>query len=355
MKNLQLLLFLFVAFLGCVTAVPSACGEEWGIMYPGGDGPGAGKHIVLVAGDEEYRSEEALPALAAILATHHGFRCTVLFSVDLETGEIDPDATKSLPGLEVLDDADMLVLFTRFRRLEDGDMAHLVDYVESGRPLIGIRTATHAFAYEKDSESPYSHWSWNSSTWPGGFGRQILGETWVNHHGHHGKESTRGVIPEGVSGHPILRGVEDVWGPTDVYGIRDLPGDTTVLLEGSVRDGMTPGAGPVDGPKNTPRIPITWTRERPLEGGGMQRILASTIGAAVDFQSEDLRRLFVNACYWGMEMEEAIPSRSVVEIVGSFEPTMFGFGGYIRGRHPSDYALSGAGQSSDDSEARDSR
>ena len=97
--------------------------------YPGGEGPGAGRHIVLVAGDEEYRSEEQLPQLAKILSLHHGFRCMVLFSQDPETGEIDPNEGGHIPGLEVLAEADMLVLFVRFRRLPDADMKHIVDYV----------------------------------------------------------------------------------------------------------------------------------------------------------------------------------------------------------------------------------
>ena len=208
---------------------------------PGGEGPGRGLNIVLVAGDEEYRSEEALPQLARILSVHHGFRSSVLFSQN-DQGEIDPDNRQNIPGLHLIADADLVVLFLRFRRLSDKDMAYIVKYVESGKPLLGLRTSTHAFAYEDESTSLYASWSWNNSKWPGGFGRQILGETWVRHHGHHGHESTRGVIPEAVKDHPILRGVIDVWGPTDVYGIRDLPEDATVLLEGSVRDGMTPEA-----------------------------------------------------------------------------------------------------------------
>jgi hypothetical protein len=310
-----------------------------GIVYEGGDGPGAGKHIVLVAGDEEYRSEEALPMLGKILATHHGFRCTVLFSLD-EAGLIDPDNQGNIPGLAALDDADMLVLFTRFRRLPDEDMQHIVDYVESGRPVFGIRTATHAFSYEKDSGSPYAHYDWRSEEWPGGFGVQVLGETWVNHHGHHGSQSTRGVVPEAVREHPVLRGVADVWGPTDVYGIRSLPDDAVVLLEGAVIDGMDPSDPPVDGPQNDPRHPITWLRERPLDDSGKtQRVAASTLGAAIDLESEDLRRLFVNACYWGVGLEDEIPERSLVDTVGPYEPTMFGFGSYVKGVDPQSHAL----------------
>ena len=309
-----------------------------GLVYEGTEGPGLGLHVVLVAGDEEYRSEEALPMLGQLLAKHHGFRCTVLFSIDPNDGAINPDASHNIPGLEALDDADFMVLFTRFRRLPDADMKHIVDYVEAGKPLLAIRTATHAFAYEGDSTSPYAHWTWNSGVWPGGFGRQILGETWVNHHGHHGVESTRGVVPVTARRHPILRGVDDVWGPTDVYGIRDLPPDALVLLEGAVLDGMTPDAAPVNNAKNMPRMPVTWLRERALAGGATQRIVASTIGAAVDLESEDLRRLFVNAVYWGVGMEGRITGDADVTPVTPYAPTMFGFGAYRKGVRVGEHA-----------------
>ncbi len=104
------------------TLLPQATAQQGGteelwVAYEGGDGPGSGKHIVLVSGDEEYRSEEGLPQLGKILATHHGFKCTVLFPIDAETGEIDPGNQNNIPGLEALDDADLMVILTRFRDL----------------------------------------------------------------------------------------------------------------------------------------------------------------------------------------------------------------------------------------------
>ncbi|MCZ6598905.1 MAG: ThuA domain-containing protein [Planctomycetota bacterium] len=329
---------LLMALVGNASALQEeAPGEPW-VVYEGGEGPGRGKHVVLVAGDEEYRSEEALPMLARILAVRHGFRCTMLWSVD-EEGTIDPNDRARIPGLESLATADMLVLFTRFRRLSDEDMRHVVDYVERGGPILGIRTATHAFNYEKESESPYARWSFNAKEWPGGFGKQVLGETWVSHHGRHGSESTRGVIVPEAREHPILRGVEDVWGPTDVYGIRDLPPDATVLIEGAVLAGMEPDAKPVEGEKNDPRMPIVWIRERALESGKAQRVICSTIGASMDLKSAHLRRVFVNACYWGAGLEEEIPDESDVDYVGDYAPTMFGFGGFRPGVRPADHAL----------------
>src|SRR4051812_40102537 len=73
------------------------------VVFQGRDGPGKGKHIVLLAGDEEYRSEEALPQLARILSERHGFKCTVSFSINKETGEIDPNTKDNQPGIEALD------------------------------------------------------------------------------------------------------------------------------------------------------------------------------------------------------------------------------------------------------------
>src|SRR5947207_14650291 len=99
-----------LALLCCLFAT-AARGADW-VVYEGKAGPGKGKHIVLVSGDEEYRSEEALPQLGKILARHHGFKCTVLFAIDPKTGTIDPRVNNNIPGLEALRSADLMILFT---------------------------------------------------------------------------------------------------------------------------------------------------------------------------------------------------------------------------------------------------
>lgn len=321
-------------------AAPLAA-EPPGVVYEAGEGPGRGMHVVLLAGDEEYRSEEALPMLARILAVRHGFRCTVLFSTDRATGAIDPDEQTHVPGLEALDEADAVVLFWRFRELPEADMQRFVACIERGTPLLAIRTSTHAFHCRRDPAGRFAKWSFDSKEWPGGFGRQVLGDTWVNHHGRHGEQSTRGVVVPGQAAHPILRGVADVWGPTDVYGIVHLLESDTVLLRGQVLDGMTQDAAPAAGPQNEPMMPLLWTRERAC-GETMQRVVTSTIGAATDLVCEDLRRAFVNAVYWGLRLEERIPARSDVRLVGDYAPTPFGFGGWRRGVFPRDHALTPA-------------
>jgi type 1 glutamine amidotransferase len=329
-------------FCACLVAlfanlVP-ASGAQWA-TYPGAPGVGQGKHIVLVSGDEEYRSEECLPMLGKILAQHHGFRCTVLFSLNPADGTIDPVNQTNVVGLQNLDKADMMVMFLRFRELPDDQMRYVVDFVNSGKPVLAIRTSTHAFSYSRNRQSPYAKWDWQNKEWAGGFGQQVLGETWVSHHGEHGKESTRGVVNSQHRSHPILKGVTDIWGPTDVYTVSHLPADAQVLVYGQVLTGMNPGDKALEGPKNNPMMPIIWTREYRGELGKVSKIVCSTIGSAVDFQSEDLRRVVVNGCYWSLGLEKQIPAKAKVDYVGEYSPTYFGFAKHRKGVKPEDLEL----------------
>ena len=332
--------YFFFLVLSLVLNIQSAGaqqGQKW-VTYEPGDGPGNGKSIVLISGDEEYRSEEALPAMAKILAAHHGFKTTVLFAINPETGEIDPNYQTNIPGLEHLESADLMVIFTRFRELPDEQMKYIDEYLQAGKPVVGMRTATHAFNYQRNMNSPYAKYHFRSSIkgWEGGFGRQILGETWIDHHGAHGDEGTRGLI-DGImerQDHPILKGVHDIWGPTDVYGTRELEGDPEVLVWGQPTEGMTPEST-LNWRKSV--MPIAWTRQYTSESGNTGRVFNTTMGASADLESEDLRRLLVNACYWAVGLEEQTPERSNVDIIGEYNPTMFGFNSYIKGLTPSDF------------------
>ncbi len=331
---LTLVLFMLTMTTAYAQATSTA-GPSW-VRYEGSSGAGVGKHIVFVTGDEEYRSEEGMPMLAKILAVHHGFTCTVLFAVDQDTGQINPDNQTNIPGLDILDGADFMVLFTRFRELPDEDMKHIIDFTNSGKPIIGLRTSTHPFDYSRNKESPYAKWTWRSESPVGGYGRFVFGETWVNHHGHHKVESTRGIINGTSANHPALQGVVDVWGTTDVYGIRDLPADAEVLLYGAVLRGMEP-----DSPLNYEKslMPIAWTRDFVGETGNHSRVFATTMGASVDFESADLRRLLVNSVYWGLEMEDQMPDPTNVDLIDDYNPTFYGFGEYQKGLKASDFLL----------------
>jgi hypothetical protein len=329
----------------------TALGAQW-IVYESTSGPGQGKHIVLISGDEEYRSEEALPLLAKILATHHGFRCTVLFAVDPTTGTIDPNNRNHIPGLKALESADLMVIFTRFRDLTDEQMQYIDNYLQSGNPVIGIRTSTHAFLPETGSK--WAHYAngydGKKEAWKDGFGRLVLGEKWISHHGRHRHQSTRGIIAPGAKSHPITRGLKDVdiWGPTDVYGVRlPLPDDAHPLVLGQVVNrsgeydpqdklfGMRSTdddiAGEHSGPEgrgnlNDPMMPIAWTKTYRLPGGKVGKAFSSTIGASTDLLSQGTRRLLVNAVYWATGLEKEIPPNGAkVQLVGEYRPTGYGF------------------------------
>jgi hypothetical protein len=239
--------------------------------------------------------------------------------------------------LEHLANADLVIMLIRFRDLPLDQMKHLEDYFKSGKPLIALRTSTHPFAI-KDKESPYSKWTWNSKVpgWEGGFGQQIVGETWVAHHGIHKSEGTR-VLIDGVdrdADHPILRGVDDIWAPTDVYSIKNLPVAANVLLFGQSTAGMTPEA-PLMWDKSI--MPIAWTKDYSLDGGKTGKVLGSTLGSSIDFQVEDMRRLIVNASFWLLDMPETITPDLSVQIVGNYEPTMFGFDSFRKGMKVGDF------------------
>lgn len=310
------------------TAIAMATMQLWIVYTPPNPN---GKHVVLLAGDEEYRSEEALPQLAKILSQRHGFKCTVLFSINAN-GEIDPDEHKNQPGLENLKTADLVVMSLRFREWPDDQMRHFDEYVQSGKPIIALRTSTHAFDHKSGT---YEKYGWQSKTWTGGFGKQILGETWVSHWGAHGKQATRGIPVPSKKDHPTMKGVDDVFCTTDVYEAQP-PEDANILMYGAVVDGMTIEDPPAFEEKKTkngsvqdinhPMMPIVWTRPN--------KTLTTTMGAATDFLNEDLRRLIVNAAYW---LTGLTPPESVnVDLVGEYKPSPFGFGGYKKGVKPSD-------------------
>jgi type 1 glutamine amidotransferase len=324
MKSLSTLLIVGLLFSVC-----SLMAQDQWVVYEGKEGPGKGKHIVFVSGDEEYRSEEGLPMLAKIMAIRHGFKCTVLFAVDPETGEINPNNTNNIPGLSQLQNADMMVLLTRSRTLPDEQMKYIVDYTNSGKPIMGLRTATHAFSYRRNPDSPYAKYG----TW----GKDVLGEGWVNHHGSHGGEATRGLIDGRMRRHPIFKGVDNIWGLSDVYGIKDITGDEQILVHGQVLNSMDPVTALPNYKKSL--MPVAWIKNYTGETGNTSRIFCSTMGASVDLQSEGMRRLLINGCYWCMGMEDQIAEKSNVDYVGRFFPTFYGFDGFITGAKPADHQL----------------
>ena len=297
------------------------------LHYPGGEGPGKGKHVVLIAADQEYRSEQAMPMLARILSKHHGFDTTVLFSVNAD-GLVDPtlptpdrkDETTfrkhNIPGLEQLGKADVLILFSRLISLPLEQEKHIVDYFDSGKPIIALRSANHGFA----APLPYKINDQQITL------SQILGGTFMNHHGEWSADSTRGDIVPEMKDHPIVTGVKDIWGLTDVY--RTFP------VGGSLPEGCTalvfgqPLIGRVQGGANNPEkepLPVIWFKNWKTSTAKEARILHSTMGSGKDFENPGLRRIVVNGVYWSLNMEDKIKADSSVEYVGEYAPISSGF------------------------------
>lgn len=334
---------------GPIPPAPEGPHPEW-LTLIGGAAPGNGKHIVFVSGDEEYRSEEALPLLAEILNKQHGFTTTMLFAQDPETpGKVDPNYLNNIPGLKLLEDADLMVIFTRFRELPDDQMQYIEDFLKAGKPVIGIRTATHAFNIKTEGSkwAKYGNfYDGSDEAWKDGFGRLVLGEKWISHHGHHKEQSTRGRIAPGAAGHPITNGIADgsIWGPTDVYGVRmPIPGAKNIFLGEVVnrageRDDNDPFYGmkesdsevakenPVreeSGNPNDPMMPVAWVREYQVPGGDPGNAFASTVGSSTDMADEEVRRMYVNAAYWLLDID--VPEKASVNLERPYNPSPYAF------------------------------
>ena len=321
------------AATGLVLAAASFAQDSLHFPAKAGVGAGNGKRIALVSGDEEYRSEESCPMLAKILSQRHGFDCTVLFAINPDGGYIDSNFQKNIPGTEALDKADLLIIGTRFRQLPDDQIARFATFLNAGKPVIGFRTATHAFT----GNAKTGEFKWAD------FGLKILGEKWVNHHGAHGSQGTKSVVESANSGHEVLRGVGEIFGPTDVYGIANLDQKAaTILLRAAVTESLDPNSKAVNSPKNNPMMPLAWVREYIAPNGTAKgKSFCTTLGASVDFADEDLRRLVVNASHHLLSLK--VPDKAAVDYVDPFEPTFFGTNdnNYYKtlNRKPADYVL----------------
>ena len=304
------------AFLAAIAALALCSGlgsaEEW-LRLPAKPGMGHAKRVVLIAGDEEYRSEESCTMLAKILSQKFGFSCVVLFPINPEGGYVDPNYQRNIPGTAALDSADLLIIGTRFRQLPEEQFARLAAYLNAGKPVIGFRTATHAFTGNAKS----GDFKWAD------FGLNILGEKWVSHHGNHKVEGTRSVVEANNSGHPILQSVGEIFATSDVYGIANLDQKAaTILLRGAVTKSLDPGSEAIPGPKNKPMMPVAWLREYTAPNKTNKgKAFCTTLGASVDFADEDLRRLVVNAAHYLTDLK--VPAKADVAYVDPFEPTNY--------------------------------
>ena len=301
------------------------------IFYSVGHAADAKKHkVVFVTGDEEYRSEESMPMLAKILARDFpNISCHVCYSLN-DQGEIDPNRTNSISGLEALDDADLMVLFTRFRDLPADQFQHILSYLDKGKPVVGFRTATHAFKFKEESKFV----AWNDQK----IG-ELVGQKWITHHGHFGDGfeilTKTEIIPE-QSQHPILRGVKGFDAFSWLYHVEGggdkLSGNAVPLMRGtSLKSGHA---------KETDRFPLTqptaWIKSHAGKDGQVGRVFFSTTAHPFDFKDPSMRKLALNGILWALEQEDQIPLDGCsADPVGNYDPNNSGFGDkYKKGVKP---------------------
>jgi len=303
-------IFAVVALIRPATAAP--------LVYQGDAGPAQGKHVVLVASDHEYKSEEALPMLGRILAKHFGAKCTVLFGQD-EQGFIRPGQS-NIPDTELLKTADLMVIFTRFQDLPADQMQPIVDYLDRGGPVVGFRTSTHGFKIPAESPFAKYDYGYKGEDYKGGFGRQILGETWVGHYGPNHKSSTRLDLVPAAKEHPVLRGVKNAWAEIGAYNAYPIEG-SEVLAMAQPLLGMEPGSA-----TDESKLPMAgaWVREYQSKSGKKGRVFASTYGSSGDLMNEGFRRMAVNGCLWALGLEDKIKVDGDVSLVGPLRPTFHG-------------------------------
>ena len=285
--------------------------------------------VVFVTGDEEYRSEESMPMLAKILHRDYGFKVTVCYAMG-ESGTINPNNLENIPGLQAIDEADLLVLFTRFRKLPDDQLRRVVRFAESGKPMVGFRTATHAFRY---SAGP--HAASMDEAWP----IKVFGQKWITHHGHFGDGHellTEVTVNSEFKHHAILRGVSPFQAYSWLYHVEGggdrLSGDCQRLLFGTAKKS--------NHDKELSRYPTTnpvaWTKLSSGHDGLPARVFFTTLGHPYDFMQESMRKLALNGILWALGMENKIPPEGAnAQTVGDYSPNNSGFGDKFKaGRRP---------------------
>ena len=304
------------------------------VVYQGDSGPGKGEHVLFIASDHEYRGEETCPAIARILAKRYGFKCTVLFGQTKEG--LIKQGSSLIPGIEAIDDADMLFLFLRFVKPEDAWMEQFEGYLKRGGPVLGLRTTTHAFNGLKGKYA-YHNFNHGGEDFVGGFGRQILGETWnprlgAGHYGSNHRYATAMHVAPDQKKHPVMRGVKDMHAMAGAYSARPMP-NSTILATNRVLESMKVGAKPI---ANKPPQPAAWVRTYKFKGGKEGRAFCTTQGASEDILSEGVRRMIVNATLWCMGMEGAIKADADISFVGPYNPTTFSFKPSVKDAKPGD-------------------
>jgi len=261
-----------------------------------------GTRITVIAADDEYESYVTMPALSAELDRFANITSSVIVAADPAARTPDPTSKTANTGVAALNDAHVCVVFMRFSR--DEELANeLADFARSGRPIVGFRTSTHAFALPQ--ESPVA---WMNER----FGAQVFGAPWRSHHGHSSR--TKLHLPAGVSDdHPVLRGLagalaEGITVRSWLYEIEPLGDGCIVLLEGEAIDSEREGA-------SGRRQPVLWVREAGevlddpnamRSGHAPRRMAFTTLGHPDDLEHPVVRLLAGRMILWAAGEERLI-------------------------------------------------
>lgn len=278
-------------------------------------------HIVFVTGDEEYRSEESMPMLAEILHRELGAKITVCYAMDKD-GNINPYINNHIEGLEALKTADMMVVFTRWRELPKEEAKMITDFAESGKPMVGFRTATHTFKYNTDSSMMHLNNKW---------AHDVFGQQWIVHHGHFddGDAPLTSVYTIPNTKTPILNGVKPFNAYSWLYHVSGgewkLNPDCKPFLEGKSLRSKHEQEGKLD--KYPMTQPVAWTKNYKGKSGKTARVFFTTLGHPYDFKEVTMRKLALNGIYWALGLEKKIPKAGVnADFVSPYEPNNSGFG-----------------------------
>ncbi len=233
------------------------------------------RNIVILIGDDEYKTEITLPEFAKNELEPLGFEVTIIHA--------DAKDKNRFPGIvEALKKADVLLVSTR-RRLPPKDQLDAIRaHVAAGTPIVGIRTASHAFCL-RDETAQKAALASGLDAWPE-FDAQVLGGHYTNHHGDGPKTAV--ALADGAKDHAILRGVniDELKGNGSLYLVRPLASSTTPILIGSV-------------PDKKPE-PVAYTN---LAGPKKARVFYTSFGHLEDFNNPQFRKLLVNGIFWTIE------------------------------------------------------
>ena len=233
---------------------------------------------MFLLGDPEYQSHQTMSVFAETLA--HDLQVNTTLSVSSVIQDVPNLPVSRFPHLEKLVDADLLVVYTRFRVLTEDQMEMILSYLRTGRPVVGLRTANHAFRFPDDSE--YSKWNL-------GFGREVLGAPWRTHYG--GAHGTAVRTAEGMENHPVLDGVEKQFRVRSwLYHVLPLSEGCQPLLIGSTED--------PEKDRSTDN-PIAWIKQY-----GDSRVFYTSMGHPEDFGVPSFARLLKNGIAWALGVGE---------------------------------------------------